>query len=242
MRVGLIADIHGNHVGLEAALSDLGRRGTDRLVCLGDVAALGPQPREVLATLEDLDCDFVMGNADAFVLDPSDARPEDPDMAKIHDIDVWVAQQLTEGHIDLMRTFKPTVALRIEDVELLGFHGSPASYDEAVHGWSSPEDLDRAIEGRTEVVLAGGHTHFQFVRRHRGATWINPGSVGLAYDPAWPLAEARNAPFAEYAIVDVTDGILAVETYRVPYDRRRVVEAVLASGMPHRDWWADQWR
>lgn len=42
MRMGLIADIHGNLVALDAVLADLARDQPDRLVCLGDVAALGP--------------------------------------------------------------------------------------------------------------------------------------------------------------------------------------------------------
>jgi predicted phosphodiesterase len=44
MRLAIISDIHGNVPALEAALADIERHGTDRLVCLGDVASFGPQP------------------------------------------------------------------------------------------------------------------------------------------------------------------------------------------------------
>lgn len=242
MRVALIADIHGNHVALEAALADIEERRVDEIVCLGDVAALGPQPVESVRTLRSLGCRVVMGNADAFVLDPTGARPDDPDFARVFDIDGWVAGQLSADDLAFMASFEPTVAVEVGGARLLCFHGSPASYDEVVHAWSSPEVVEAAIGGRDEEFLAGGHTHFQFVRRHRRSTWINPGTIGLAYEPAWPLEEVRNAPIAEYAVVDVSDGVSAVETYRVAYARGEVIDAVLGSGMPHAEWWADEWR
>lgn len=65
MRIGLIADIHGNLLALEAVLSALGRDGVDDLICLGDVASLGPQPAEVIARLRALGCPVLMGNTDA---------------------------------------------------------------------------------------------------------------------------------------------------------------------------------
>src|SRR5262245_15317901 len=48
LRTALIADIHGNIVALEAVLADIGRRDVDAVVCLGDVAATGPQPAEAV--------------------------------------------------------------------------------------------------------------------------------------------------------------------------------------------------
>jgi predicted phosphodiesterase len=63
-RVALISDIHGNAVALEAVLADIARRRVDEIVCLGDVAAGGPQPREALERLRTLGCAVVRGNAD----------------------------------------------------------------------------------------------------------------------------------------------------------------------------------
>jgi predicted phosphodiesterase len=41
-RIGLISDVHGNLVALDAVLAELDREEVDGLICLGDVAA-GPQ-------------------------------------------------------------------------------------------------------------------------------------------------------------------------------------------------------
>jgi Calcineurin-like phosphoesterase superfamily domain len=64
-RVALISDVHGNAVALQAVLDDLAGRRIAELVCLADVAAGGPQPREALSRLRALGCPVVMGNADA---------------------------------------------------------------------------------------------------------------------------------------------------------------------------------
>jgi predicted phosphodiesterase len=70
-RVALLADIHANAVALERVLDDLSGADTpDHFVCLGDVAATGAQPAEAVALLRGLGADVVMGNADAYILDP----------------------------------------------------------------------------------------------------------------------------------------------------------------------------
>jgi predicted phosphodiesterase len=50
VRIALISDLHGNEVALTAVLDSIGRAGVDQIVCLGDVATLGPRPGFVLQT------------------------------------------------------------------------------------------------------------------------------------------------------------------------------------------------
>ena len=66
MRVALISDIHGNAVGLEAALADIRKIGVDKIVCLGDLATVGPRPAECIDAVRDLECPVVMGNVDYY--------------------------------------------------------------------------------------------------------------------------------------------------------------------------------
>jgi predicted phosphodiesterase len=51
MRVALISDLDGNMVALRAVLDRIAQSGVDRVVCLGDVATLGPAPARVIETL-----------------------------------------------------------------------------------------------------------------------------------------------------------------------------------------------
>jgi putative phosphoesterase len=68
-RLALISDIHGNWVALDAVLADATVHGADEIVCLGDVAAGGPQPRDVIRRLREVGCRTVRGNADGRLLD-----------------------------------------------------------------------------------------------------------------------------------------------------------------------------
>ncbi|MGH2758015.1 MAG: metallophosphoesterase family protein, partial [Actinomycetota bacterium] len=47
MRIGVISDIHGNNVALDAVLADVAHSPVDSWVCLGDVVQGGVQPLEV---------------------------------------------------------------------------------------------------------------------------------------------------------------------------------------------------
>ena len=49
MRLGLISDIHGNRIALEAVVADGVQQGVDRWWVLGDLVAIGTEP---VATLE----------------------------------------------------------------------------------------------------------------------------------------------------------------------------------------------
>ena len=98
LTIALIADIHGNLAALDAVLDALGPEQPGRFVCLGDVAATGPQPREVLRRLHGLGCPVVMGNADAELLDVAPPGPEtDDDSRRIADIARWCAAQLDDA-------------------------------------------------------------------------------------------------------------------------------------------------
>lgn len=229
MRVALISDLHGNLTALETVLDELARERPDRVLCLGDVAATGPQPRETVERLREIGCPVVMGNADDELLRPiPDA--EDEEGRRFVEIDRWCAEQLALEHLGYLRGFRPTVELSLGSGRtLLGFHGSPRSFDDAVVATTPEGELARMLSGHEAAVMAGGHTHEQFVRRHGKTTVLNPGSVGL------------NPPVAEYALVDLEGGRLAVELHRLTLGAAKVRREALDSGMPHAGWWASLW-
>jgi predicted phosphodiesterase len=231
LRVALIADIHGNLVALEAVLADIDRRGAEAVVCLGDVAATGPQPAEAVARVAELGCPVVMGNTDEWLLEPRDEAIEDDDTRRIVEIDLWAHDQLDGSQRELLRGYLPLVALD----GLLGFHGSPRSNTEVLLSTTPDAELTAMLAGHHQQVLAGGHTHLPMLRRHGGSLVINPGSVGMPFEQV--DGGFRNPPWAEYAIVE--DG--QVEFHRVPVDVGEVTSAALRSGMPNASWWVKDW-
>jgi predicted phosphodiesterase len=247
MRLAVLADIHGNLIALDAVLAEIRAEAIAGSVCLGDVCGLGSQPREVLERLRALACPVVMGNADEFLLDPSlvdtDPHPgKDQRTRRLREMERWTAAQLTPDDRSYVQTFQPTVELPLgEDASLLCYHGSPRSSWDEIRAATPEVELVRLLGYRRALVMAGGHTHEQFVRRLDQTLVINPGSVGLAYETL-AGGRYRNPPWAEYAVITAEGDRLAVELRRVPIDQAAIREALLASGMPHAAWWAADWR
>ena len=242
--IALIADVHGNLAALEATLKALAHEQPDEIVCLGDVAATGPQPREVLDRLRTLGCPVVMGNADAELLSPIVAEPEaDEDTRKIVDISRWAASQLDEADRAFIASFRPTVEIALaNDRRLLCCHGSPRSYDDRITATTPDDALAGLLAGHDAVTIAGGHTHIRLLRAFQGREIVNPGSVGLAYQ-FFPDGSVRVPPWAEFAILsDADGGAVSVDFRRIRYDRGATVRAMAESGMPHAAWWAADWR
>ena len=242
-QIGIFSDIHGNAVAFEAVLAALRAEGVERFVCLGDVAATGPQPREVIQRLRDLGCPVVMGNTDDHLLAPIEPESGDEDLIRIRELDHWGAEQLTSDERAFLASFAPTVTLPLANGgSLLCYHGTPRSFNELLLPTTPVDEVDEALDGVTATVLAGGHTHQQMLRRHRDMLILNPGSVGLPVDRVPFSIQARNPPWAEFAVLTSgEDGSIGIELRRVPFDVTAHLAATRASGMPNAEWYAKDW-
>jgi putative phosphoesterase len=238
MRVALLADIHGNLLGLNAVLEELVRDGVDRIVCLGDVA-VGPQPTETLERIRNLDCPVLMGNWDAWFLD---GFPEFSDELgrKLVEMGTWWADLLSPASRAYMRTFAQTVTVDLGgDTTLVAFHGSPRSYEEGIFATTPDEQVEQLLTGIEAPLVVCGHTHFQLLRRVGESLLVNPGSVGLPFRRDGGVMQI--SPWAEYGIVTVDRDRLGVEFRRTSFDVDALAETMLASGMPHAEWWTALW-
>lgn len=238
MRIALISDIHGNGVALETVLHDLKSEEVDHIVCLGDVATDGPQPRQVIARLKNLNCSVIQGNMDIWMLHPS--LPEEK-MSRFKEIQFWGVNQLTPDDLDFLRTFQATKAISLSDTTiLLCYHGCPASNEQGLNYATSNEDIEVMLSGQCASVFAGGHTHRQMLRRFGDLTILNPGSVGAPMnhkDKKSHLYQETHSMWAEYAIVESANQILRTEFRRVPIDVDLLVQSVNESDMPNANYW-----
>lgn len=241
MRIGLIADVHGNPIALDAVLAALDLARIDRLVCLGDVAMFGPDPHGVITRLQALDCSVVMGNTDAWALNPSPHAPRDQDTPYVNAIELWGAAQLDDADRAFIRTFVPTLTVDLDNgQQMLCYHGSPRSFDEGIFATSPDDALAEMIAGHAQTVMAGAHTHRALLRRYQDKVIINPGSVGQPIEQG--RSGVRYPPWAEYAVVEAQGTALSVELHRTPVDVAALIRLAQARGMPHVEWWAARWR
>jgi len=231
-RIALISDIHGNAIALRHALRAIQQHGADEIVCLGDVATLGVAPGEVVDVLRDLKCRCIKGNHDDYVLD-AELADDHSGPAPIRAAIDWCRDQLSAEQIGFIAGFGSALDVPIGGGGMLKlFHGSPRS--SLVNLFADPpeDELDRELGPDRSVVMAGGHTHIQMVRQHRGTLVVNPGSVGAPFreypsgGPPVILAQT------EFAIIEARDEEIGVSLHCAQLDRRVLAQAAASSSNP----------
>lgn len=242
MRIALLSDMHGNLVAFETVLQEIAQESIDQIICLGDVAALGPQPHEVIERLRALNCPVILGNTDAWLLMPPEAKTADSTV--LGTITSWCAKQLTPEDRNYLHTFVPLLELPLdEEKKLLCYHGSPHSFDEVIAATTPAAMVQTMLSGYSATVFAGGHTHIQMIRRYQDAHIVNVGSIGLpgvnAGSPELP--DNHHVHWAEYGVLSVERGRLSIDLRRTPLNMVTLLDAARNSGMPYLEWWIDKW-
>lgn len=218
MRIGVVADIHGNLRALEAVRADLRRQTPDVIVNLGDHVSGPLQAAATADLLMQEDYVQIRGNHDRQLVD----RP----VEAMGLSDRAAHGQLNGGQLSWLAKLPATHALS-DDVLLC--HGSPEDdlqyLLEAIVGdharLATPERIRERLAGVRAGLILCGHTHIPRIVSAPGGLWIvNPGSVGLqAYDDTSPVHYMETgSPHARYAMIDWKDQTPRVDFIAVEYD------------------------
>jgi len=243
--IAVLADVHGNLPALEAVLGDMTRFDVTDVVSLGDMSNFGPAPRESLRRLRSLEpVTLILGNTDQYLLTPrtlADVGSPNEETPRFLEVEAWCAARLADEDREFLRSFRPTASLVLDEVEVLAYHGSPRSFDDQVRSSTDDDTLDPWFAGYGAGVLAGAHTHEQFLRRYHDRTLFNPGSVGMPFRT--PRGGHTQSPsLAEYALLSVVNEQPNITFRRVRYDLLDLRNLGESSGMPHWEWWFHDWR
>jgi predicted phosphodiesterase len=235
VRIAAVSDIHGNLFALEAVLADIGRRGVDLIVNLGDLLSGPLLPRETADRLMTLDLPTISGNHERQVLCM--------DRQQMGASDRYASETITQAQRDWMGVL-PQVLRPEPDVFMC--HATPQNdvdcyLEDLIDCELRPASL-RAIEERTGSCDASlifcGHSHLQrLVHLHSGQVIVNPGSVGIqAYEGHHPGPHVVEvgSPHARYAIAERSPSGWLVEFIAIPYDWEEA--ARLAQHRGREDW------
>ncbi len=220
MRLGVLSDIHGNLVGLDACLADLqAQGGADAIVAAGDLCVDGPKPRKVLQRLEQLGVSCLRGNSDRYI---ADGRGEAIDSTAEAQL-AWTRRDLGEKWVNWLRDLPFALRIGDDDNQLLVVHANPKTDFE--HLWPDADDatLERLVGDETATAIAFGHLHLPYVRMWRGKLLVNVASAGLPKD---------GDPRACYAILTERDGGWQVKHRRVSFDVKKVATQLADCGIP----------
>lgn len=241
MKVVVLSDVHGNAFALETVLEDLKLTAYDLVVCNGDMIQGGPQPRETVHLLREINGPIVMGNSNAWLLSGVETDAElisDERRKKLNLVRAWSLSQLREDDRAFIRAFQPTVALDLgQGRRLLAFHGSPTSFDQVLLPTTPENEFQEMLKPYTDHLLTGGHVHMQFTRRLRDSQnfFFNPGSVGVAYNHEQSGDRGLLDPWAEYALLTVNGMQVSLEFRRIPLDMDKMADIYRQSSRPFAD-------
>lgn len=226
MKLAVLADIHGNKQALEAVLEDLEKQEAAAVAVLGDIVMIGPQPREVLQILKNLQpLAIIKGNTDMWLEQIDlDFVPQNHQEDVLFRYFEYCAARLTEEDKQYLRALPEQQRLVIAGWEILCVHGSPRDVIEGIGEQTPRQELEAMLEGVSEKIITCGHTHIPFEGKVKGKLVINAGSVGR------PL----NAdPRASYCLLDFSFAEPKVIFRLVPYPVEQVLEIARQSSLPY---------
>lgn len=219
MRIGVVSDIHGNLLGLDACLADLeAQGGADAVVVAGDLCVGGPKPKKVLQRLDEIGASCIRGNTDRYLYDETEGL-EAAEAAQI----AWARRELGERWLGWIKELPFALRIGEDENQLLIVHASPRKDDEHIWPDAADSDLQSIIGEERATAIAFGHLHIPYVRYWRGKLLVNVSSAGLPKD-----GDAR----ACYAIFTERDGGWEVKHRRVPFDVKRVATQLADCGIP----------
>jgi predicted phosphodiesterase len=229
----VISDIHGNLEAFEAVWRDIEALGISTVFSLGDNIGYGPDPEAVIQRLTALGVPSVLGNHELAVNDPSELDWFNP-VAR-QSLRKSVAM-LSEASLESIHQFP---YCRVHDAYRF-VHGFPPDSPVIYQFQVSDEEIEATFVKLPEKVFFTGHTHFPEIIAYRDGCLerddlheglrlldtqaryiVNVGSVGQPRD-------GNNN--AKYVVFD--PGRYALELRFIPYDVERVVQKILAAGLP----------
>lgn len=209
MKVAILSDIHGNWQALQAVMDDIKSHACEKIICLGDLAMAGPQPRMVIDFIrKQNNWTVIQGNTDKLIAEFSpqimeDVKSKYPVMAHALADDVYYIE---EDKKEYLRNLPPQKELEIEGVKVLLVHGSPRRNNEDIMPDQPVEKIEEILKDTNADLIFCGHTHIPCgYQTNKKQTLVNAGSVGrpMTPNPCYVLAEFKNGKFSiEHKFVD----------------------------------------
>jgi len=223
VRIAIVSDIHGNMPAFQAVLRDLAQVQPDHVYVNGDVVNRGPQSKECLEQVRALGWPLVFGNHEEYIVKCRRGVP-DEDWWSLFWLPVrrLAQDELTDDDIAYLESLPHSLVVAEPGLPAIRLvHGSMHALNEGLGPWMTDDELLAAVNGASEPIVIGAHTHRTFERR-LGTRWVlNSGAVGMPYN---------GDPAAQYLLLVGENGNWRAEFRAVPYDRTPVYEAWARTG------------
>ena len=221
MRYGIITDIHNNVTALRAVLKQLGQMNCGRIICCGDMIGIGPEPEETVREMMRIPgLIAVRGNHENYLLEgmPTDFPNEENMGFGEMEHHRWEHGLLSEESAAFLRSLPKRIDFISGGLSISVMH---SCLDENGHYSQSrrnptEQDLTAMFADVESDIIIYGHDHARNICRG-GKFYINVGSLGCP---------SREHNIARAGILDIENGMAAVEAIDVAYDAAEVVRRI----------------
>ncbi|WP_373532548.1 metallophosphoesterase [Vampirovibrio sp.] len=205
MKLGIIADIHGNYPALKAVLAELDGLGVQDIISLGDVAGYYSMINECIQALRERSIVNIMGNHDHYLAFNAGCPRSNAANQCLN----YQRQVITEDH----KAWLSRSPASLSRGALRMVHGGWHDVREEYLVQPSASYFEK-LEGR---FFFSGHVHVQILVPLGAKTYCNPGSVGQPRD---------GKPEAGFAVFE--DDVITL--HRVAYDVDATAQAMKNAG------------
>ncbi|MCB2314121.1 metallophosphoesterase [Clostridium tagluense] len=229
MKIGLIADIHGNFPALKVILDKFESEECDSIYCLGDTIAIGPSSKECIDLLLTLpNINFIMGNHEEyFVKGVSNITSESmSEGEKQHQI--WTANSLNDEIRERLSKFPYLIEENIRGTNVAFMHYALNNREDTktfkpIEKNVTKETMNTLFKEVASDLIFFGHEHNAsniIGEKH----YINIGSSGCTKDD-----------ITHCTIVKFKDKSYDIKVHSMKYDKEDVLRELYKRQVPEKE-------
>lgn len=228
-KIAVFGGVYNNYLALEALVEDALKRGVEKLYCLGDLGAFGPNPDKVYPILLENEIAVVQGNYDNSIGNGlSDCQcgytdPRDNYFAQIS-YDYTLANT-SDAFKSYQKNLPGESRLELGGKTVLLCHGSPRQMNEFLWESTTPNHfLEKLFQDHKADIILTTHTGIHW-RRHlsEGQIFANVGVIGRP--------ENDGSTNVWYAIL-TANGAVDIEFVPLEYDYQALADEMRKENLP----------
>ena len=251
-RIAIISDIHGNITALETVISDIEKRGINKIYCLGDSVIKCANPDKVIDLLREKCEVMILGNCDEIICRPNIEKGR-----------FWSRDKIGDERADYIFNLPVSYDFYLSGHLIRLYHASPLSLEhifnpmfpnvDTIYANKLITDPNVMFEntkflGKDENdpipdVVGYGHLHTPNIFRFKNKTIFNTGSVGIPVemmnedeiDPTSKFSTMSSYVILEGNLGARDLGPISFSLVRLPYDISKEIKYLEESDMPNKD-------
>lgn len=180
MKIAVFSDIHGNKYALNAIIESAKKEKVDKIICLGDIMGIGPNPKECLDIIMENEIEMLLGNHELYFLKGTDINENLCDGEKNHH--KWIRNNLDKKYYNYL--IKRPLKIEIDNMLFSHYiiNDEKSSYPFYHFDIISNGEMFKMLINSNYKYIFIGHYHDAFELEYENKFIVDVGSSGCVKD------------------------------------------------------------